>query len=187
MPPAANRIDFSSISDVTISLRYTALDGGEGFRKDVTDLAPISSYASGRLYLLSRTFPTEWFAFLHQHPSTTEQGFKFAVGAGLIPPHVSDGEVTGVYLQLLVKDNADAANGKAYIRLRVPGQPDIPLTIGANNSVLVPRDIEEFAGTWELAFILGDAPPVLLDGDYLNPASLLDMALVIYYKGVLNW
>jgi hypothetical protein len=35
MPPKNNKIDYSSISDVIINIRYTAMDGGRNFAKGI--------------------------------------------------------------------------------------------------------------------------------------------------------
>ena len=43
LPKQTNRIDFDTISDVIITLSYTALDGGEKFKQDVTSLEALKS------------------------------------------------------------------------------------------------------------------------------------------------
>src|SRR5262249_20401957 len=52
MPKAANRIDYTAISDVVIQLRYTAREGGK--RGEVIKLAPVKNYAAGRFYSLAQ-------------------------------------------------------------------------------------------------------------------------------------
>src|SRR3546814_13630521 len=43
MPQGNNLIDFGSISDVVIELLYTSMNGGDGFRQQVSDLPQMSS------------------------------------------------------------------------------------------------------------------------------------------------
>src|SRR5581483_1528790 len=105
----------------------------------------------------------------------------------IILPHVDRGKLTGIYLQLLVKDQADVASKQAYLTVAVPGQSPLPLTIGAQNSAMVTREMASFGGTWNLTFTLEDTPPLLKDGDFLNPNTLLDIALIVYFKGDLHW
>ena len=185
MPKAANRFDYASLTDVVISLRYTALDGGKQFRNQVTALAPVKRYDGGRLSLLARQFPAEWFAFTQSRPTDGKQTVQFTIPGSIVPAHVSNAQLTGVYLQLLA--DVDAANGKPYLSLSLPGTADIPVTIGAHNAVLIGSNASDFGGTWSLTFNLNDTPDALKKDGFIDPAVLKDAALVAYFKGDLQW
>lgn len=186
MPRAANRIDYGSLSDVVISLKYTALDGGADFRGKVVALDPVKSYAGGRMFLLSQQFPADWFAFMRSQPTDHRQAITFELPAAIVPPHVDGAELTGVYLQLLA--NVDAAKAESYIDLRIPGVAlAIPVTIGARNAGLVTRTVPDFGGAWTVTFNLDDAPGKLKKDGFIDPAVVKDLALIAYFKGDLEW
>jgi hypothetical protein len=84
------QFDFASISDAILHLRYTARDGGTGFR-DATigdlqqKIAGMMKLAEGRggfyrLFSLRHEFPTEWNRFITQADSNGKhiQDFSFA-------------------------------------------------------------------------------------------------------------
>ena len=59
LPKAANRnLDFASISDVIVHLRYTALDGGERFRDAVIE--EIKAFAGVRMFSMRQEFSVAW-------------------------------------------------------------------------------------------------------------------------------
>jgi hypothetical protein len=61
LPKGANRnLDYASISDVIVHLRYTALDGGEVFRRQLLALDQIKTYSGVRLLSLRQEFSAEW-------------------------------------------------------------------------------------------------------------------------------
>ncbi|MFO0323897.1 MAG: hypothetical protein ACK50D_02700 [Burkholderiales bacterium] len=186
MPKAANRFDFASLSDMVITLRYTALDGGKAFRDQVTGLAPVKAYAGGRMFLIARQFPSDWFAFTESRPTDDKQVVHFNLPNAIVPAHVDGATLTGVYLQLL--SDKDAANGQAYLTLAIPSvTPDVPLTIGAHNAAMVTRSVEDFGGPWTLTFTLSKAPDAIKKNGFIDPEVLKDIALVAYVAGDLKW
>jgi hypothetical protein len=60
MPKATNRIDFTTISDVIIQLRYTALDGGGGFRTAVVQSPKVKYYSGFRFLSLRQECLASW-------------------------------------------------------------------------------------------------------------------------------
>ncbi len=185
MPQAANRFDYSAIADVVVSLRYTALDGGEGFREDVEKLGPVKKYASGAMLAASQQFSAQWFAFMQNHADPAQQTLSFTIEESIVPPGVGDATMTGVYLQLIA--DVDASSTKSYLTLSIPGEQPIDLTIGAANSTFLERRVRSFAGPWLLKVTLVPPPPGLTKDGFLDPAVLRDIVLVIHYEGTLTW
>jgi hypothetical protein len=183
MPKAANRFDFSAITDLVITLRYTALADGK-LRDDVQKLEPIKSFASGRLFALATQFSGPWFAFLKDHSDPAAQTLTVDIDANLIPPHVANGSITGLFLQLM--SDVDASQATSYLSINVPGQPPIEVIVGANNSFALTQSIP-LAGPWALRFTLANTPAALKKDGFLDPERLSNIALVLYYQGSLSW
>ncbi|HEX6372787.1 MAG TPA: neuraminidase-like domain-containing protein [Longimicrobium sp.] len=188
MPKAANRFDFEAISDVVVRVSYTAKDGGEAFRRQVTELEPVREYAAGRYLDLAQQYPDAWYAFLRDHTDPAVQTLPFGIAA-LAPPQVEAVETAAVFVQLQVAGDAPApSESTPYLTLRTPGSDEVAVPIGAENSGLVPLETAEYAGEWTLAFALDQAPATLTGPDgFLDPARLLDVVLVVYYRGALSW
>ncbi|CAC9592489.1 hypothetical protein [uncultured Gammaproteobacteria bacterium] len=82
MPPKNNKIDYSSISDVIINIRYTAMDGGRNFANEVNDaLANSADYPTALYYNLVQSFSSNWQAFMQDHSDVKKQQLKFDFNA----------------------------------------------------------------------------------------------------------
>ncbi|SFV88902.1 Insecticidal toxin complex protein TccB3 [hydrothermal vent metagenome] len=78
MPKDNNNIDYDSISDVIIHLRYTAIAGDSDFAKSVnTALGDSATYPTALYHDLSRSFLSNWEAFMQDHSSADQQQLKF--------------------------------------------------------------------------------------------------------------
>ncbi|SOE87376.1 virulence plasmid A protein [Burkholderia sp. YR290] len=74
LPSGVTQIDYDSISDVILHLKYTARDGGDGLRTDAgtnlqtrinTMLVSLRDTGLTRLFSARHEFPTEWYTFLN--------------------------------------------------------------------------------------------------------------------------
>jgi hypothetical protein len=164
MPKATNRIDFDSISDVIIHLRYTALDGGASLRQNVEKL--IKKDAGFRLISLRQQFSEEWQRF---HLGKDNQ-LSFAIKAHMFPL------------------NLDAATIKLTdlsARILVKGED------GSNANVKVQKNKEEDM-KGEMAnksdTTLGEYNILAADvGKLANLAKLVDICVIVPYEGTLEW
>jgi hypothetical protein len=92
-----------SLSDVIITLQYTALSGGDAFTEAVKNLVGGKARQRACLLNLAQDFADEWHAFL----SKPAEGMRFAVERRRLPG-ASEKKVTGVYLHYdLAKDAVD--------------------------------------------------------------------------------
>ncbi|MDZ3833117.1 MAG: neuraminidase-like domain-containing protein [Sphingopyxis sp.] len=104
MPKEANRIDYSTISDIVVKLRYTALAGGQLFTDDVRGLLQDVPYL-GRLALnCALEFPSQWFAFLNPGSGATQQQFSFVAARSMLPANLTIGEASEIYVELQLGD-----------------------------------------------------------------------------------
>ncbi len=188
MPKAANRFDYNAIADVIIQLRYTASNGGEPLRGEVIKLAPVKSYNGSAFYALAQQWSGRWFDFMQDHTDPAQQVLTIPLIAPIAPPQVDVGAVLGVSLHLQVRDGEQAAGN--YISILFPGEAQpTPIAIDAANNGILYKRVTNYAGDWQLAFALGagGAPATITDGTWLDAAKLLNVAMLVYYEGTLNW
>jgi hypothetical protein len=74
LPSGVTPLDYSTVSDVILHLKYTARDGGDGLRSDAATslqtrinsmLVSLKDTGLTRLFSARHEFPTEWYAFLN--------------------------------------------------------------------------------------------------------------------------
>ncbi len=106
MPKAANRIDFNSISDVIIHLRYTALDGGASLRDQVVKLDPIKKDTGARLISLRQEYAAEW--------QTAKAAAEFAVpiDKGMFPMNLTSLALGDIAMWTFAQGRIDIATHK---------------------------------------------------------------------------
>lgn len=181
LPLGANRIDFSAIADVVITLTYSALVGGGTFKDAVTG-AIANKYAGQVSMALQQRYPDAWARFLNP-AGPTPQAMTFAVGPDAVPPNLLAPNAVKAYLQLdvtvpftgnLVVELAPAAGGALTLNLTETtpwgsGAIDCPLTPAAN---------------WILT--LKQIPPALLQDGHLKPGVLTGATLVLDYTATLR-
>jgi peptidoglycan hydrolase-like protein with peptidoglycan-binding domain len=119
MPPSANAFDFSTISDVILHVRYTALDGGPLLAAEATQnltaLLPTSGF---RLLALKNEFGDDWYRFLNP-TADTDQTLTLTLKPEHFPfyTHGKTIDVTAVDLFL------ESPAGDSFdVKLAVPGE-----------------------------------------------------------------
>ncbi|MBB96911.1 MAG: hypothetical protein CML68_20225 [Rhodobacteraceae bacterium] len=193
LPRETNLFDFDAISDVIVTLRYRAFDGGDGFRDQVTANPALKTRDGGGLLPLAQMFPTAWTAFL----STVQEGtqaIRFAVPAGIVPPHVGKPEVSGAVVQLALAEGVKlpARAGFADLVLDDGTNGTLALDFGGVGFAMPKLDkpvpLEQvLTGERRIAFDLKKVPPVLLDNGRIDPKKLIGINLVLTYRGQMDW
>jgi hypothetical protein len=203
MPIATNNINFSTISDVVINLRYTASNGGAKFREDVVSLPALQSYYGAGFLSLAQQYSQQWYGFLHDIPGGNTQTMSFFVPANIFPLHLKPGtgRLDGFYFTLDVAEGISTSSSKSFISVDIPRQDAIPVTLSANNTFAYefsrnrePK-LENVAGIWSVPFDLDNAPAdmvetVTIDDKQirrLKPEVIKNIQLILYYKGKINW
>ena len=160
MAKAANPVDFNSITDVIIQLRYTA-QYDEGLRNKTIALDKIKQY-QGTLYLGLRQFaPSAWATFMQD--DTLPADLDFTLTEALLPPNVSQPELTGATVQALFKEGQSGSptwtlNGGTPIE--GDGAFDAPPQFGSNTLSLTQN---------------------------VTPNELQDVILIVPFTGTLDW
>lgn len=193
LPLNTNRINRDSISDVIISLAYTAYDGGAVFAEQVENLPGMKRYSGSEFYSMAQRFPDQWSAFINMPPTACGehqcQTLNF-MPAPIMPPHVTDGIMTGFLVQLVLADGVVLnANQTPWLTFVFSEGDQGQVTFAPNASGLFTYDFDtpvSIDAILETCSIICDdtvAPPSLLKDGALDKTKLLDIALAIVYEG----
>lgn len=193
MPLGTNRFDFSSISDVIITLRYTARDGGEPFRKKVTALAPLRTYEGNAYWNMPQQYPDAWYALFSLPPVDDEQKLTFGV-RNFVPPNIDPrrAKVSGVYVRLAAAAQASGS----YLSLALTDKLTLPFDLtGDSNECFydiaahgqTPPSVPDVIGERTVVFDLLATPGDLKnDGGTLSRERLQAIDLILFYTAPID-
>ena len=185
LPKQTNRIDFETISDVIITLSYTALDGGDTFRENVINLESLQNYSEAYYFNLKQAFSGEWHNFINLNTDTNSQKLNFQISEDIIPPHIENAKLTDVIFKL---DAPDVFSNESFISLKIAnGQP---IEINLQNGNIASLDISsnsKFPGKWSINFELTKVPNSLKKDGLLDPKIVNNIELILTYEGKINW
>ncbi|MDJ0717264.1 MAG: neuraminidase-like domain-containing protein [Prochloraceae cyanobacterium] len=188
LPKATNRIDFETISDVIITLSYTALDGGDKFRQDVTNLDALKRYSEAYYFNLKQAFPGEWKTFMNSHTDTNSQKLNFHISSEIISPHIENAKLTQILFKL---DAPKVSSNQSFITLEIANGQLLEIKLQDNNIAIVDEkklSNEQFAGNWVINFDLNEVPDSLKKKDgFLNPEIVNNLELILIYEGKIIW
>ncbi|NEO39248.1 MAG: hypothetical protein F6J90_24090 [Moorea sp. SIOASIH] len=180
LPKATNRIDFDTISDVIITLSYTALDGGDKFRKDVTNLEPLQRYSEAYYFNLKQAFPGEWHTFMNSNTDTNSQKLTFPISSEIIPPHIENAKLTGIILKL------DAPNVSSPLDFATITLGENPI-INQNDNSINESVADNWFGDWVMNFDLNKVTDDLKKDGLLNPEIVKTIELILIYEGKIDY
>jgi Tc toxin complex TcA C-terminal TcB-binding domain/Neuraminidase-like domain/Salmonella virulence plasmid 28.1kDa A protein len=195
LPPYANLIDFDTISDVVVTVRYTAFDGGTLFRGDVISLLRTMPSSFARPVLAATEFPTAWYSFTTPPPDATEQEMTFVLGARTFPANLTGQKLTNLYAQPVLA-NGVGLGGQLTATLTIGTGPSAKrLTLDftpTSNPSLANLSVEDFIDVpWVLTVDLSSSnpPPGIrhpVTGT-IDPTKLLSIAMVATYTANRTW
>lgn len=182
MPKAANQIDFNSINDVIIELKYTADDGGSTFRKSVLQNPKLQTYNGTQLISMRQQFPDVWQQFL-----TTQQATLNFVRK-MYPPNLSSVALvpsdTPSVILIPVLSTTELVTDISDITL------DNNSWDSSENSVTFKTPVTVTTGqtiNWVLSTEVANDSELLNDNKDIDPKKWLDIILIIPYEGTYDW
>ncbi len=179
LPKATNRIDFDTISDVIITLSYTALDGGDKFRQDVTSLDVLKHYSEAYYFNLKQAFSGEWHNFMNPNKKEDSQELKFEISEEIIPPHMKDAQLTGIIFKL---DTPDVSSPISFDTITIRENN----IINENDNSINQSVANNWFGDWVIKFDLNKVPDGLKKDGFLNPEKVKNIELILIYEGKIN-
>jgi hypothetical protein len=194
IPPQTNPFDFATLTDVILTLRYTALDGGSKFRREVTQLPEMATQDGAVFLPLRQYYPDAWRQFMTVHPSAETQTLAFQVPPSVIPAHLQEPMLKGFFLQLYLAEGETVTAGADFITFNASdeagGSVDVTLTIQANATHAFPTPLAfggVVAGPRTLIFDLAAVPADLKKDGFLDPAKVVGIGLVLDYQATIDW
>ena len=190
MPLETNRLDYDLITDLRLNLEYTAYDGGDGFRKDVTGLLAGDLF-SGTIFLdLKLYFSEAWNHFMADQENPDIQSMTFPVTPTRVPANLKRVLLKAVDLSLTVPEGFQMPADSQFLSLTVGAQA--PRQVGLQGvyghlEVNPPVPRNEFVDNWILTVDLAamrtnpQLSLLLFDG-FLDPEVFRDAALILEYQ-----
>lgn len=183
LPPAANPFDFATISDVLLTLDYTALVDPDYQAQVIRRLNTDLSRRGDRVFSLARDFPDAWYVLNNPDPTASGRSATLTLAATDFPPGITALATTDVAVRL------SGSSGTANIPIGLAHGGQTPVVAPTDSTGIVstrrgaagPSSWGQFigglvAGDWHLSFDSG-ADPLFAAGE------LIDVLLVISWTG----
>ncbi len=189
MPLQTNHIDFTSITDLVITVGYTALYGGEKFRKEVVGLLSGLSFPGATYISLRGEYPEAWARFVGGRGDRSRQALEFEISASILPPNFKSFELHTVNLRLHAEGVKLPATSH-FIHLKHGSEKAQPVALtGGDGTVKLdaPAARRKFKGAWRLEVMLDELrasrnlKKLLGPDGFLDPEALTDIELVLEY------
>jgi Tc toxin complex TcA C-terminal TcB-binding domain/Neuraminidase-like domain/Salmonella virulence plasmid 28.1kDa A protein len=196
LPLATNSIVFQEISDVQLTVRYFALNGGAPFPGQVEKLLGGEILPGGISIALKQYVGEEdWKAFVDSKPQSGIQTLAFAIDGDLVPPNVQTATLLRLDAQLDVASDVPMPprSDPAFMTLTIEKVPvEKPLVLDKVYASVafqpgIPK--KQFLDSWRLDVNVGSMAgrPGLKDllrpDGRLDPDRFLELKLFLAYKG----
>jgi hypothetical protein len=182
MPVETNRFDFQSLSDVIISVRYTArFDGGlETDVKTFLAQAPLH----GGVYITARMQSAAWQAFLTNHTDATKQTLSLKIDVGQIG-YFKRLTFTTVLVQLNLGENVTVPDGATFLSFKAGNEASQTPTLNKAQGEV--KDLtwngKTLGSDWTFEFALNTQSAPLLGNDgFIDGDKLLNMQVIVLYE-----
>lgn len=189
MPPETNQIDFSGISDVILTVRYTAKEGGSTFGRDVIGLytGTDKQYQNIRInsFDLNQAFANSWYKLFQTPPDVNKlQAISFPVTNNVVLPNLKNVQLNQIVIDLQTAGGSVISSNTKGLLLTV-GTVSVPVTIANNRGTVSANDlatITQWQGqNWSLVFVT-DQITQLCTNNQLDSSKLLDAIVFIGYS-----
>ncbi len=189
MPPSTNRVNFDSISDIIIKIKYTALDGGIDFGKAVEQLYAKSGSQyqdiNFRSYEMKQAFSSSWFKLFTEAPQNSKSTLLFNIDPSIVLPNLKNVVLQNCVLRIEVAGQQSAA-GNNYLDLQIGDNTplDVNITDTQSDAIDLSNQKDPFAASWKLIFDLSNCPDSIMNKttNTLDSTKLENIIFVIAYK-----
>lgn len=196
LPKATNRFDFDSITDVIITLNYTALPSNStDFYNAVKDA--IGNFFGQRLFSLAQQFSSAWYQFMNPNAGAEKQTLSFQLLANMFPMNLTNYTVKQIYIQMVLTESANASGFVSPMNVKIEKgdstlleETDIELRDdGGIVRGSLSQDVNDFLNSsWSLSMAKGTANSPLRDENgFLDPNQVTNIALVVIFEAGIDW
>ena len=184
LPKRNNAFNFDALTDVIMTLTYSAQSGGASFQAFVRQHLP-TDYSGAVLINLAQQYSSAWYAFMNPQNGQENETLSFNLPRGLFPANLQEPiSFTNVLLQLIVENTTFV--GPMPATLAVPEiAKAFDLVFELNNpSVSTPVTAAlDTATPWVFSVKRTDIPAELKTGDRFDPNRLTGLYLLLTYNG----
>lgn len=188
MPPRSNRIDFNTISDIIMTINYTAKDGGSAFENDVLELYTGSDKQYQNVYVNSydfgQAYSTEWYNLFHSQPNSAGmQSMTFNISKDIVWPNLTGVVLNEIILDLETAEGIDISTTSG-VKLTINGV-NVPIEFTNNQGKVKASDltgITNWSGVaWSFQFDTSQLGTLCTSG-VLDNTKLTNAILFIGYS-----
>ncbi|HEX8239721.1 MAG TPA: neuraminidase-like domain-containing protein [Allosphingosinicella sp.] len=184
MPKEANRVDFDQLSDVIVTLRYTALADGT-LQGDVKGLLAKNPLSAGYYVDIAQSYATPWQAFMQDHsePDTQRLSFDYApawMGA------LKKMSLAAAAFRFTAAPDVTWPGAFVIGTLKVGSQAPVDISVddtGLGSLSAPDWTLAQMSGTWTITFdlkaIRAQLPALLKDKQWIAPGELLDIEMML--------
>lgn len=184
LPLRNNAFNFDALTDVIITLTYSALYGGPGFQQFVSQHLPVE-YNGALLIDLAQQYSSAWYAFMNPATGQEDETLSFHLLPGFFPQNLSEPiTFSNVLLQLVIENVTFV--GPMNAQLTVPGlQSPLALVFATDNPAVQAAITASFDKTlpWVFSVKRSDIPAELKSGDKFDPTRLKGLNFLLTYQG----
>lgn len=189
MPLATNRFDFTTIDDLQVKLRYSALDGGKPLRDEAKKLLSGPRFIGHAFIAIASEFPEAWTEFMDNHNDPDAQRLMIDFGRAELAPNLQNYLLDTVDVWITVPEWQPLPDTSTFITLTPAQLPPAEITltraIGVYDAKAAP--LPQFDGEWIIKVDLTamrkvPALAALLSDGFLDPDKFLDLGLAPSYR-----
>ena len=194
LPDKVPQFDYRTISDVVMSMAYTARDGGDTFRGDVQDAleaafndAFTTPDIATQLFVVHRAFPNEWAQFLSPAEEDTEQVLTLPIKEQHFPVFARRWgfEIKSVEFRFLFTDDITALTNTFALTFSVDDTSITPVLASSPAAPYawdIADSLEAAPGTWTLTREKGIHPAEIVEDEWLDPTKVVGMLMLVRYE-----
>lgn len=188
MPPSTNQIDFAGISDIILSVKYTAKEGGSHFGNDVTGLysGTDKQYQNIRInsFNINQAFANTWYSLFQASPDNAkQQTLTFPITEKVVLPNLKNVKLNQIVIDLETASGSAISSNTTGLSLKV-GTDTVAIDIENNRGTVSETDIgkiTQWQGVdWTLIFS-PEKLPELSTSNQLDSSKLLNAIVMVMY------
>jgi len=213
MPRQTNRLNFDTIADVVMHVRYTALSGGAAFRAAIVNRLDAAPLGGVRMLSVRHEFSAAWQRFTHPAQGAAVQRLEIPISPQLFPANMTINAITRVFLFLEAAPGVQSPGAPgltialqpAGARVTAPGNPNASFVFTDRliESLDVTNGDRALNGPWIAQIDRTAIPPALrrqteagadetepIGGQphyFLDDARITNLGLILVYEGNVGW
>lgn len=189
LPQDTNNFDLSTITDLVITIGFSALNGGKQFHNDVRDLLSGHKLNGSSYINIKEEFSDDWEAFMTDHEDPNQQILTIQIDDFILPPNVKSTLLNMVYFQLDILSGVELPATSEFMTLTVVDEPAQKIPLAGRYGKVAFNELkqEKYFGEWQIKVDLlkmkndQKLKHLLVDG-FLDPNVFENLEIILEYK-----